>query len=269
MRCFSVLSFLAALVPFVSVSCGGHTDVILTEPLDDSAWEHSRWISVADAPVISGPIGAGERAADGASWFVAEVSPSRKVESARWMTTGLGVYQLYVNGEMIGREVLKPGFTHFMKTKIAYTYDITDILRKNNVLAAQVTPGWWADKIVSTGPVGMNGKKCAFRSVLELVYTDGSREYFGTDTLNWKAGIAGPVKHAAIFDGEEYDAREPLGFLSPEKLSSPEVNTEFNGEIVPTEGAEIYHRYDLALKPVRAYVWKDVEGGSPVRQVWS
>ena len=139
MRCFSVLSFLAALVPFVSVSCGGHTDVILTEPLDDSAWEHSRWISVADAPVISGPIGAGERAADGASWFVAEVSPSRKVESARWMTTGLGVYQLYVNGEMIGREVLKPGFTHFMKTKIAYTYDITDILRKNNVLAAQRT----------------------------------------------------------------------------------------------------------------------------------
>lgn len=263
MRCFSVLSFLAALVPFISVSCGGHTDVILTEPLDDSAWEHSRWISVADAPVISGPIGAGERAADGASWFVAEVSPSRKVESARWMTTGLGVYQLYVNGEMIGREVLKPGFTHFMKTKIAYTYDITDILRKNNVLAAQVTPGWWADKIVSTGPVGMNGKKCAFRSVLELVYTDGSREYFGTDTLNWKAGIAGPVKHAAIFDGEEYDAREPLGFLSPEKLSTPEVNTEFSGEIVPTEGAEIYHRYDLALKPVRAYVWKDVEGGSP------
>lgn len=250
----------AVSVPFLMASCGNSGDVRLTDSLDDSAWEQSSWISAADAPVITGPIGAGERAADGASWFVAEVDLSGKVESGRWMTTGLGVYQLYVNGELVGEEVLKPGFTHFRKTKISYTYDITDILRKHNVLAAQVTPGWWADKIVSTGPDGMNGRKCAFRSVLEITYTDGRKELFGTDTLNWKAGIAGPVKHAAIFDGEEYDARELPGFLVPEKLSVPEVNTEFNGEIVPTGGAEIYHRHDLALAPVRAYVWKEVEG---------
>lgn len=250
----------AVSVPFLMASCGTSGDVRLTDSLDDSAWEQSSWISAADAPVITGPIGAGERAADGASWFVAEVDLSGKVESGRWMTTGLGVYQLYVNGKLVGEEVLKPGFTHFRKTKISYTYDITDILRKHNVLAAQVTPGWWADKIVSTGPDGMNGRKCAFRSVLEITYTDGRKELFGTDTLNWKAGIAGPVKHAAIFDGEEYDARELPGFLVPEKLSVPEVNTEFNGEIVPTGGAEIYHRHDLALAPVRAYVWKEVEG---------
>ena len=250
----------AVSVPFLMASCGNSGDVRLTDSLDDSAWEQSRWISAADAPVVTGPIGAGERAADGASWFVAEVDLSGKVESGRWMTTGLGVYQLYVNGELVGEEVLKPGFTHFRKTKISYTYDITDILRKHNVLAAQLTPGWWADKIVSTGPDGMNGRKCAFRSVLEITYTDGRKELFGTDTLNWKAGIAGPVKHAAIFDGEEYDARELPGFLVPEKLSVPEVNTEFNGEIVPTGGAEIYHRHDLALAPVRAYVWKEVEG---------
>ena len=250
----------AVSVPFLMASCGNSGDVRLTDSLDDSAWEQSRWISAADAPVVTGPIGAGERAADGASWFVAEVDLSGKVESGRWMTTGLGVYQLYVNGELVGEEVLKPGFTHFRKTKISYTYDITDILRKHNVLAAQLTPGWWADKIVSTGPDGMNGRKCAFRSVLEITYTDGRKELFGTDTLNWKAGIAGPVKHAAIFDGEEYDARELPGFLVPEKLSVPEVNSEFNGEIVPTGGAEIYHRHDLALAPVRAYVWKEVEG---------
>ena len=171
----------AVSVPFLMASCGNSGDVRLTDSLDDSAWEQSSWISAADAPVITGPIGAGERAADGASWFVAEVDLSGKVESGRWMTTGLGVYQLYVNGELVGEEVLKPGFTHFRKTKISYTYDITDILRKHNVLAAQVTPGWWADKIVSTGPDGMNGRKCAFRSVLEITYTDGRKELFGTE----------------------------------------------------------------------------------------
>ena len=55
----------------------------------------------------------------------------------------------------------------------------------------------------------MIGKKCAFRGVLELTFSDGSKKRYGTDLKNWKAGIAGPVKHAGIFDGEEYDARDP------------------------------------------------------------
>ena len=108
----------------------------------------------------------------------------------------------------------------------------------------------------------MIGRKCAFRSVVELTYTDGTKQVFGTDTESWKAGIAGPVKHAAIFDGETYDAREHLGFKTPEKLSTPEVNTEFPGTIFPSAGAEVYYRYDKALKPVLAYTWKDIEGAA-------
>ena len=46
-----------------------------------------------------------------------------------------------------------------------------------------------------------------------------------------ESGIAGPVKHAAIFDGEEYDARELPGYDTLDKLSTPEKNTEFEGEI--------------------------------------
>nr|MCR5570684.1 family 78 glycoside hydrolase catalytic domain [Bacteroidales bacterium] len=79
---------------------------------------------------------------------------------------------------------------------------------------------------------------------------------------DWTAGIAGPVTHAAIFDGEEYDARVLPGYLTPEKLSKPEENTEFQGRIFPSDGAEIYLRPDLALAPQRAYIWKDVEGAT-------
>ena len=75
-----------------------------------------------------------------------------------------------------------------------------------------------------------------------------------------EAGIAGPVTHAAIFDGEEYDARIPLGYETPEKLSTPEVNNEFKGEIFPSDGAEVYFRQDLSLAPVNAYIWESVEG---------
>ena len=92
-----------------------------------------------------------------------------------------------------------------------------------------------------------------------LTFADGTKKLYGTDLENWKAGIAGPVKHAAIFDGEEYDAREKMGFECADKLSTPEVNAEFAGEILPSQGAEIYLRRDLALAPVKAYTWKDVE----------
>ena len=98
-----------------------------------------------------------------------------------------------------------------------------------------------------------------YKCVLELTFSDGNKKRYGTDLKNWKAGIAGPVKHAGIFDGEEYDAREPMGYECVDKLSTPEENTEFSGDILPSDGAEVYLRTDLALAPVKAYVWKNVE----------
>ena len=257
---FSLLAHFAVMVLLLFVTCCSSSTIEVgtrISALDDSAWRVSKWISVADAPVATKDNNG--RAADGASWFVSTVENKQKVVSAKWMTAGLGVYDVYINGKRVGKEILKPGFTHCRKTKRSFTYDITDAFLtgqgEENTLSAQVTPGWWADKIV-----GMVGKKCAFRSVLELTYADGSKQLYGTDLENWKAGIAGPVKHAAIFDGEEYDAREAMGYDCADQFSAPEENTEFEGEILPSEGAEVYLRRDLALSPVKAYTWKGVEG---------
>ena len=232
------------------------------DALDASAWKYSTWISAVDAPTTT-DYNKG-RAADGASWFVSTIRNEKPIASAKLMATSLGVFELYVNGKPVGEEFLKPGFTHPLKTRRSFTYDITDAYvtkdKAENVISAQVTPGWWADKIVTPGGGnGMLGRKCAFRGVLELTFTDGTSKIYGTDCDNWKAGIAGPVKHAAIFDGEEYDARVPMGYETLDKLSKPEPNTEFKGEILPSEGAEIYLRRDKELSPVEAYIWQGVE----------
>ena len=235
-----------------------------TDALENAAWQASQWISVTDAHVLTNPNNG--RAADGASWFASTIKNEKKVISAKWMTTALGVYDIYINGKRIGKEFLKPGFTNIFKTRRSFTYDITDAMKcsanAENTLSAQVTPGWWGDKIVTPDRYkkGMYGTKCAFRGVLELTYADGTKKLYGTDLENWKAGIAGPVKHAAIFDGEEYDAREPMGYECMENFSTPEENREFRGEILPSNGAEVYLRHDLVLSPVKAYTWKDVEG---------
>ena len=263
------VSLAIAAIAIIFSACGtkSATEVMRVDALDASAWDASQWISVVDAPVVTGKTGDMEnnRAADGANWFVSTVKNEQKVVSAKWMTAGLGVYEIFVNGQLIGEEFLKPGYTHYAKTKRSFTYDVTAAFQTEagaeNQLSAQVTPGWWADKIHTPhGHEGFLGKKCAFRGVLELTYADGSKKLYGTDLENWKAGIAGPVTHAAIFDGEAYDARIPMGYATVEKLATPEVNTEFKGEIVPSAGAEVYLRHDLTLSPVKAYLWKGVEG---------
>ena len=264
-RLFTILA--AFLTAGLFVNCGSNaaTEVgQLTEALDASAWESSIWLSAVDAPVVTNRSETKDRAADGASWFLSTVKNDQEVVAAKWMTTSLGVYEIYLNGVPVGKEYLKPGFTHVFKTRRSFTYDLTEAFKcgagAENVLSAQVTPGWWGDKIVTPGGNGFYGTKCAFRGVLELTYADGSKKLYGTDLENWKAGIAGPVQHSAIFDGEEYDARHLMGYDTPEKLSTPEENKEFKGEILPTNGAEIYLRHDLTLSPVEAYTWKDVEG---------
>ena len=233
------------------------------QSLPDEAWNGTEWICVADAPEVQGRVDEDTRAADGACWFVSAITNQQKVKKALWMTTSLGVNELYVNGHRIGKEVLRPGFSHHSRTKYSFTYDVTkQFLTKKggkNTLSAQVTPGWWADKIITpSGSNGMYGQKCAFRGVLELTFADGTKRLYGTNTKDWKAGIAGPVRHAAIFDGEEYDARE----TDLQVLSAPAVSNEYVGIIVPNCGAEIYHINEWALTPKRAYVYSKTEGST-------
>ena len=122
---------ISGAVALVLASCGTKNagNARLTDALDNDAWKVSEWISAANAPVVTRIVSDADcRAADGASWFVSTLKNEGKVVAAKWMTSGLGVYELYVNGQPVGEEVLKPGFTHYAKTKRSFTYDITDII---------------------------------------------------------------------------------------------------------------------------------------------
>ena len=205
------------------------------------------WISVPSAPVVaSADYAKCQRAADGTSWFATTITNDAQVASAVWTTSGLGVYEAYVNGGRVGTEFLKPGFTDYAKTKYAFAHDVTALLKREagavNHLVAEVSSGWWRDKIV-----GFAGKKSAFRGELAVTYADGTRRTFGTNPETWRCGIAGPVTHAGIYDGEEYDARITRPLKGEGLFERPEANTEFSGEILPSPGAEVWLRHDLAM----------------------
>jgi alpha-L-rhamnosidase len=249
------------------------TGTFSTGLLSKDDWKGSEWISAVSAPVSDYPSGThnldvcGE-AARGTACFVKTLANGKSVKEAWWTVTGLGVFDCHVNGKAVGCDFLKPGFTHCEKTKHAFTYDVTPMMEKSaggrNTFSAQVSAGWWRDKIVN-----FRGKKSAFRAQLLLRYDDGTEERVGTDPT-WLSALAGPVLTAAIFDGEDYDARigtpwmreTDAAALAAFGFRESEINREFKGEIVPMEGPSVRMRRDLALAPAEMYVWKGVEGAS-------
>ena len=246
--------YIAPIVCIVLAACGCEPEAPRTDALDAKLWGKSEWISAVDAKITRN-----DSELD-VSWFAGEFANEAEVTSAKWMTTALGTYNLWVNGKSVGAEdFLKPGYTHIHKTRRSFTYDVTKLLKKGkgekNVLAAEVSSSWWRDRVV-----GFGKRKSAFRAVLEVVYADGSVRYYGTSAKEWKALVAGPVVAASIFGGEVYDARIGKPVLGGESFKPAEVNKEFGGRILPSDGAEVYRRFDKILKPAEAYVWQGVEG---------
>ena len=221
-----------------------------------SAAGEPQWISAADARAATEAERKDELAPEGTSRFFRTVKNAKKLFRATYTASGLGVFELYVNGQRVGEEVLKPGFTHARKTKYASTYDVTDFASTTagaeNVFSARVSTGWWNDKIT-----GYMGAKSALWAKITLAYDDGTEEEIVTDT-QWTADVGDPVVRAGIFDGEIYDARRAGAVVEAAKPAV--VNDEFKGEILPRNSAPVVRRDDLALAPVEAYVWKGVAG---------
>ena len=184
----------------------------------------------------------------------------KEVSRAVWHTTGLGVYEAYVNGTEVGG-FLKPGYTHPRRCRLATASDVTPSFRlavgAENVLAASVSASWWRDMVS-----GYPGREAAFAGILRVTFADGTTADYPTTVAGWKGAYAGPLRSATIFNGEVYDAREPQPWTVPDAYGPVKVNTEFAGEIRPMAGGAVHLRRDLALAPQAAWTWKGVEGAS-------
>ena len=205
-------------------------------------------------------------AAPGTSCFMKRVVNARPVLRAVWTVSGLGVFEAYVNGMPAGapsadRPRLMPGFTDVRKTRHSYRFDVTHLFKRGtgetNVLAAEVSSGWWRDRIAR-----FYGKRSAFWGELMLVYDDGTSESVCTDET-WFAGDASPVRYAGIFDGEDFDARRSRSWMTTgvePSFSKASISREFIGLPIPLEGPWMRFREDITLKPVRAYAYRGAEG---------
>lgn len=130
---------------------------------------------------------------------------SKSVKSARLYVTALGSYQVSLNGNRVGRDVLTPDYTDYHKRVLYQAYDVTSLLVSgNNVIGAVLGNGWYGSGLTWVGMHFFSPPE-RFLAQLELDYADGSHETVVTDE-SWK-GSASPIVRSEIYAGEVYDAR--------------------------------------------------------------
>ncbi|MBI1851242.1 MAG: family 78 glycoside hydrolase catalytic domain [Planctomycetes bacterium] len=141
---------------------------------------------------------------------------SNRIRSARAYVTALGSYQLRINGQRVGNDVLTPDWTDY-RQRVAYqTYDVTTLIRSgDNVIGAILGDGWYGS---SLGPRlrRFNFGEPPLRLLVELhlQFDDGTEETIASDA-SWKTAPS-PILRSEIYAGETYDARlEMPGWDSP------------------------------------------------------
>jgi alpha-L-rhamnosidase len=129
--------------------------------------------------------------------------------------SGLGQYELSLNGRKVGDDVLSPGWTKYDKTALYDTRDVTSFVREGpNAVGLVLGNGMYRVKGGRyTKFTGSFGRLMAIAQ-LHLEYADGTTDVIGTDA-RWRT-IPGPITFSCVYGGEDYDARaEPRGWNMP------------------------------------------------------
>ena len=124
--------------------------------------------------------------------------------------SGLGFYELSINGKKVGNLALDPGFTTYDQRTLYTTYDVSGLIESGrNSIAVELGNGWYSmptpdcwgfEAATWTAP-----PKLLFK--LHLEYADGSRRTVISDP-SWKYSTDGPRVYNCIRGGETYDARK-------------------------------------------------------------
>ena len=140
-----------------------------------------------------------------------EFALKKGVKRATVHIAGMGLYELFINGQRIGNQVLAPAPTDYRKTILYNTYDVTSLLQAENAMGVTLGNGRFYTMRQNYKPYKIptfGYPKLRLNLIVE--YADGSKETIATNT-SWKLTTEGPIRSNNEYDGEEYDARKELG----------------------------------------------------------
>jgi len=192
------------------------TGKFVTGLFEKKDWNKARWIGYEEIPdsllLVPGVHGNGDNLGNVAKkrtivpYFRKEFQVKKKIVKAYVFVSGLGQYELFINGNKIGDRFLSPGWSDYRKSCFYNTYEVTENLKHGlNAIGTIVGNGFYninreryRKLVIAYGAPKMILK-------LEIQYNDGSKDIVVTDE-SWKTSPS-PVTYSSIYGGEDYDAR--------------------------------------------------------------
>lgn len=165
--------------------------------LEQSDWR-AKWIGI--------------NSEESAPYFRKEFTIEKAVKHARIYISGLGFYELRINGAKVGDSVLSPPFTRYDQTCLYDTLDVTPMLTEGrNAIGVILGNGWYNCFTQEVWSFWHAPWKDSPKLILQLyvAFTDGTSMTVCSDT-SWKATCDGPITFNALRNGEFYDARKEL-----------------------------------------------------------
>ncbi len=187
----------------------------------------------------------------------------KKIKKAIAHISGLGLYDLYINGEKVGDYVLTPAPTDYRRTVLYNTFDVTELIAgeaSKNAIAVALGNGRYST-------MQQNGKPYKIpdfgypqlRMMLTIEYEDGSKQRISTNENDWKLTANGPIRSNNEYDGEIYDANLELGdwtksgfddsaWIKPQRVRIPygtlRANTSENMRVMQTLKPKSFKKID-------------------------
>nr|WP_315242857.1 glycoside hydrolase family 78 protein [uncultured Flavobacterium sp.] len=171
-------------------------------------WKSTRWIGYEK---LSKDDSVSQYSRLSARYLRKEINVKKQVKSAKVFIMGMGLYELYINGNKIGDQVLAPVPTDYTKNVKYNVFDVTSQFKEGkNMLGTILGNGRFFAMRQDYKPYKIKSfgfPKMALQLFVE--YTDGTKDIIRTDDT-WKLTTDGPILSNNEYDGEEYDARKEL-----------------------------------------------------------
>ena len=133
--------------------------------------------------------------------FKKEFTAKSDIKSARLYATACGIYSAYINGEKVSMP-LAPGITDYKKRVQYQTYDVTNLIKENNVINIDLADGWYRGSCGAWGLKNQYGIETKILVQLEIRYQNGKTDTIISDE-SWLWSNDGAVSFADNKDGED------------------------------------------------------------------
>jgi len=181
--------------------------------------------------------------------------PDISLSNARLYITAYGVFEAYINGQLVSDELFAPGWTSYTHRLAYRIYDVSPLLLsgQSNVICAEVSDGWHAGRIGLRGGQSFTyGDDIGLAAQLEVRKGKEQILIIHTDDT-WSCAPSARL-YSELYNGETYDAREKyadwIGVRSDwaSKASSTRVLPRPSAKLVAINAAPVRVTEEVACK---------------------